>query len=80
MPFTIDMIEPHTICSLLQYIDVIILLEVTFVNRTALVICECKNSTYLSPAAPKARDGRYCNARRLSVCLSVRPSRLVFAL
>ena len=30
----------------------------------------------LSPAAPKARDGRYCNAPRLSVCLSVsvRPS------
>ena len=47
---------------------------------------------FLSPAAPKARDGRYCNAPRLSVrpsvrlsvCLSVRPSvcpsRLVFAL
>ena len=49
----------------------------------------------LSPAAPKARDGRYCNAPRpsglsvrlsvcpsvcLSVCLSVCPSRLVFAL
>ena len=28
----------------------------------------------LSPAAPKARDGRYCNAPRLSVRLSVRPS------
>ena len=38
----------------------------------------------LSPAPPKARDRRYCNAPRLSVCLSVRlsvrPSRLVFAL
>ena len=34
----------------------------------------------LSPAAPKARDGRYCNAPRLSVCPSVRPSHLVFAL
>ena len=33
-----------------------------------------------SPAAPKARDGRYCNAPRPSVCLSVCPSRLVFAL
>ena len=33
----------------------------------------------LSPAAPKARDGRYCNAPP-SVCLSVRPSCLVFAL
>ena len=30
----------------------------------------------LSPAAPKARDGRYCNAVRPSVC----PSHLVFAL
>ena len=28
----------------------------------------------LSPAAPEARDGRYCNAHRPSVCLSVRPS------
>ena len=28
----------------------------------------------LSPAAPKARDGRYCNAPRPSVCLSVCPS------
>ena len=28
----------------------------------------------LSPAAPKARDGRYCNAPRPSVRLSVRPS------
>ena len=28
----------------------------------------------LSPAAPKARDGRYCNAPRPSVCPSVRPS------
>ena len=28
----------------------------------------------LSPAAPKARDGRYCNAPRPSVCLSVRLS------
>ena len=26
---------------------------------------------FLSPAAPKARDGRYCNAPRLSVRLSV---------
>ena len=26
---------------------------------------------FLSPAAPKARDGRYCNAPRPSVCLSV---------
>ena len=26
----------------------------------------------LSPAAPKARDGRYCNAPRPSVCPSVR--------
>ena len=34
----------------------------------------------LSPAAPKARDGRYCNAPRPSVRPSVRPSRLVFAL
>ena len=34
----------------------------------------------LSPAAPKARDGRHCNAPRLSVRPSVRPSRLVFAL
>ena len=38
----------------------------------------------LSPAAPKARDGIYCNAPRPSVhpsvCLSVCPSRLVFAL
>ena len=25
----------------------------------------------LSPTAPKARDGRYCNAPRPSVCLSV---------
>ena len=30
--------------------------------------------TFLSPAAPKARDGRYCNAPRPSVCLSVRRS------
>ena len=34
--------------------------------------------SFLSPAAPKARDGRYCNAPRpsvrLSVCLSVCPS------
>ena len=29
---------------------------------------------FLSPAAPKARDGRYCNAPRPSVCSSVRPS------
>ena len=29
---------------------------------------------FLSPAAPKARDGRYCNALRPSVCLSVCPS------
>ena len=28
----------------------------------------------LSPAAPKARDGRYCNAPHPSVCLSVRLS------
>ena len=28
----------------------------------------------LSPAAPEARDGRYCNAPRPSVRLSVRPS------
>ena len=33
----------------------------------------------LSPAAPEARDGRYCNAPvRLSVCLSVCPSRFSF--
>ena len=30
--------------------------------------------TFLSPAAPKARDGRYCNTPRLSVRPSVRPS------
>ena len=29
------------------------------------------HSCFLSPAAPKARDGRYCNAPRLSVRLSV---------
>ena len=32
---------------------------------------------FLSPAAPNARDGRYCNAPpsvRLSICLSVYPS------
>ena len=28
----------------------------------------------LSPAEPKARDGRYCNAPRPSICLSIRPS------
>ena len=28
----------------------------------------------LSPAAPKARDGRYCNALRPSVCPSIRLS------
>ena len=28
--------------------------------------------TFLSPAAPKARDGRYCNAPRLSVTFSFR--------
>ena len=33
-----------------------------------------KNNLLLSPAAPKARDGRYCNAPRPSVCLSVRLS------
>ena len=33
-----------------------------------------KSDRLLSPAAPKARDGRYCNAPRPSVCLSVRPS------
>ena len=37
--------------------------------------------TFLSPAALEARDVRYSNTPvRLSVCLSVRPSRLVFAL
>ena len=35
---------------------------------------------YLSPAVPKARDGRYCNAPRPSICPSVCPSRLIFAL
>ena len=35
---------------------------------------------FLSLAAPKARDGRYCNAPRPSVRPSVRPSRLFFAL
>ena len=34
---------------------------------------------FLSPAPPKARDGRYCNAPRLSVCLSVCPS-IMFSL
>ena len=29
------------------------------------------NLDFLSPAAPEARDGRYCNAPRPSVCLSV---------
>ena len=29
------------------------------------------NDTFLSPAAPKARDGRYCNAVHPSVRLSV---------
>ena len=42
------------------------------------------NGLLLSPAAPKARDGRYFNAPRpsvcLCVCLCVCPSRLVFAL
>ena len=32
------------------------------------------NTVILSPAAPKARDGRYCNAPHPSVCLSVRLS------
>ena len=31
----------------------------------------CYDRNLLSPAAPKARDGRYCNAPRPSVCLSV---------
>ena len=34
----------------------------------------CCNRSFLSPAAPKARDGRYCNAPRPSVHLSVCPS------
>ena len=34
----------------------------------------CVSSWFLSPAAPKAQDGRYCNAPRPSVCLSVRLS------
>ena len=38
------------------------------------------NLCLLSSAAPKARDGRYCNAPRPSVRLSVRLSRLVFTL
>ena len=32
----------------------------------------------LSPALPEARDGRYCNATRLSIRSSICPSRLVF--
>ena len=36
------------------------------------------NIGFLSPAAPKARDGRYSNNPHPSVSLSVRPSRLVF--
>ena len=55
----------------------------TFLETATELLCYL-----LSPAAPKARDGRYCNAPRPSVrpsvCLSVRlsvcPSRLVFAL
>ena len=35
------------------------------------------SKTLISPATPKAREGRYCNT---PVRLSVRPSRLVFAL
>ena len=45
-------------------------------TRSYLVVID--PNVFLSPAAPEARDGRYCNAPRpsvrLSVCLSVRPS------
>ena len=41
--------------------------KITFLNESLQLV-------FLSPAAPKARDGRYCNAPRLSVCPSVRPS------
>ena len=39
--------------------------------RTSLLQQELVCFLFLSPAAPKARDGRYCNAPRPSVCLSV---------
>ena len=42
--------------------------------RCYIYICFPHMNNLLSPAAPKARDGRYCNALRLSVCPSVRPS------
>ena len=48
------------------------------------LLCIPYGEAFLSPAAPKARDGRYCNAPHPSVCpsvcLSVCPSHLVFAL
>ena len=50
------------------------------INVGALVLSLLQNcinksiTCLLSPAAPKARDGRYCNAPRLSDCPSVCPS------
>ena len=41
-------------------------------NVSYIIIISVPQTEFLlSPAAPKARDGRYCNAPRPSVCLSV---------
>ena len=60
------------LCKSIIYSPSLILISITLIFINKCVILH-KNSL-LSPAAPKARDGRYCNAPRPSVRLSVRPS------